>query len=342
MNQMPGAFPPPPDTPQQPFGPGGPPAPGRPAYPLDFERILQLTFSLYRYAFVRFFAVGLALYLPLVVVTTALQLLMSADLIRAQQAQLDYFDGRVVPLTELLPVTWMALGFFSLIIIGAGVYVAQGGLVHLTARTYTGERPSAPASIRAAVSRLLTLVGAGLLAILLTIGILLMGAAIGTLLILGNVVNGALQPGLLVFAGLIVMVAAFVIFIFVSIRLAFIPQVVMVEGVGAVDSLRRSWRLISGSSLRVFGYSIVFSLLVGVLSLLATAAVELVTGTGIDISDGVLVFEPVPFVVGGLIAGLIGIALMPIGTIAMTLLFYDVRFRRESVTEKQIEPRVER
>ena len=155
------------------------------------------------------------------------------------------------------------MGFFSLIVIGAGAYVAQGGFVHLTALTYAGQRPSARASIGAALSRLRTLVGAGLLAILLTIGILLIGVAIGTLLILANVVNGALQPGLLVFAGLIVVVAAIAILIFVSVRLTFIPQAVMVEGLGAVESLRRSWRLISGSSLRVFGYSIVFSLLVG-------------------------------------------------------------------------------
>ncbi len=339
---MPGAFPPPPDAPQQAFGPAGASADGRPAYPLDFGRILQLTFSLYRFGFVRFFAIGLVLYLPLVVVTTALQLLTSADLMRAQQAQLDYLDGGTVALTDLLPLTWIALGFFSLIVIGAGAYLAQGGLVHQAAGTYSGERLSARASIGAALSRLLTLVGAGLLAILLTFGILLIGVAIGTILILANVVNGALQPGLLVFAGLLVVVAAIAILIFVSVRLAFIPQAIMVEGHGALDSLRRSWRLVAGSSLRVFGYSIVFSLLVGAMTLLGTAAVELVVGTGIEVTTTGLVFEPVTFVVGGLISGLIGIALMPIASVALTLLFYDVRFRRELVTEKQVEPRVER
>ena len=176
---------------------------------------------------------------------------------------------------------------------------------------------------------------------LATLGVMLVGVIAGVLLIVANFSNGALQPGPLVFLGIVVIVATLAVLIFVSIRLAFVVPAIVIEGETAVASLGRSWRLVSGSALRVLGYAITFGLLVGVISLIFTAVVELVVGSGIVIVGDQLAFDPVRYVISGLLAALITIALTPIATIALTLLYYDVRFRRESVTEKQVEPRVQ-
>ena len=300
-----------------------------------------MTFSLYRFGLRRYFFVGLVLFLPVTIVVTLLQMVASGDLLRAQQAQLDFIEGRPVDALALFPLGAILIGLTTTLLVGAAGYVIQGGLVDLTATIYGGQPASARKAIRATLGRLLTLAGAGVLAMLATLGVMLVGVIAGVLLIVANFSNGALQPGPLVFLGIVVIVATLAVLIFVSIRLAFVVPAIVIEGETAVASLGRSWRLVSGSALRVLGYAITFGLLVGVISLIFTAVVELVVGSGIVIVGDQLAFDPVRYVISGLLAALITIALTPIATIALTLLYYDVRFRRESVTEKQVEPSVQ-
>jgi len=340
MNQMPGSFPQW-EEPHQPPGSARPAGPDRPAYPLDFERILNMTFSLYRFGFRRYFLVGLVLFLPVMLLVTLLQMLASGDLLRAQQAQLDFIEGRPIDTLALFPLSAILIGLITTFVVGAASFVVQGGLVDMTATIYGGQPASARKAIRATLGRSLTLAGAGLLVMLATLGVMLVGVIVGTLLIVANFSNGALQPGPLVFLGIVGIVATLAVLIFVSVRLAFAVPVIVIEGKPAVASLGRSWRLVSGSAMRVLGYSITFGLLVGVISLILTAVLELIVGSGIVIDGDRLAFDPVRYLISGLLAALITIALAPIGIIAMTLLFYDVRFRRESVTEKQVEPRVQ-
>jgi hypothetical protein len=335
---MPGAFPPPPEADGR---PAGQPGVQRQSYPLDLDRVIQLTFSLYRFGWLHFAVIGLVLYLPLAMAVTALQVATSADLLRAQQAQIDFVAGRPVGFFDLAPPSIIILSLLTTVGVGALSFIYQGGLVELTAAIYSGRPASGPSSIKASLRRLFSLLGAGILVVLITIGLALVGVTIGVSLIVANSSGGSLQPGPIAFAGLIFVVATVVGLMVVSIRLAFVTQAVVIEENSAARSISRSWRLVAGSGWRVFGYSLVFGLLTGVVGLIATAAIELAFGSGLTNLNGQLTFDPVRYVVVSVLSALVSVALLPISAIALTLLFYDVRFRRESATEKQQQPGVQ-
>jgi hypothetical protein len=310
-------------------------SPGQ-APPLNLDRAIQLTFSLYRFGFARFFLIGLIFYLPIAVIGNLVQVQLSDELIRASRAQLDFVAGRDVELADLFPMSSMLVSLALSLTFGVVGYLYNGGLIELTRRILAAESAGAVESIGTTLRRLPTLLGAGLLVMLATMGLAIAGMTVGMTLILANVANGALRPGPLVFGGLLVCVATVALLIFVSVRLALVVQAVMLERRPILSSMGRSWRLVAGSGLRVLGYTVVFGLLVGVVGLIGTAAIELTIGSGIDIVDESITFDPVIYVVSGLLSALITIALAPIPLIALTLLFLDIRYRREGVPPERL------
>jgi membrane-anchored glycerophosphoryl diester phosphodiesterase (GDPDase) len=132
----------------------------------------------------------------------------------------------------------------------------------------------------------------------------------------------------LVFFGLIVFVATFVGLIFVAIRFAFVVPVVMLESTGAIDALRRSWGLVSGSSWRVLGYLIVLGLVVGVIGGLLSTVINLAIVPVRPTSLTTFVVDPVRLAISSFISGLITSALMPVPAIGTALLYFDLRWRR--------------
>lgn len=312
------------------------PAGQRPALTLD--RAIQLTFSLYRYGFVRYFLIGLVLYFPIAVIGTLIQVQLSDDLIRAAQAQLDFIAGREVELGDVFPMRSFVVSFAFTFFVGVVRFLYDGGLIEQTRRFMGGEPAGATDSIAAAIRRIPTLLGAGVLVTVATIGLANAGITAGIALILANVVNGALQPGPIVFIGLIVIVSTIVLLIVLTIRLTMVVQAVMFEGRSIRSSLSRSWRLVAGSGMRVLGYSLAFGLLVGAIGLIVGAVIELTLGSGIKVSGEQITFDPVMYVISGLLSSLVTIALAPIPVIALTLLFLDIRYRREGVPPERVSP----
>jgi hypothetical protein len=112
----------------------------------------------------------------------------------------------------------------------------------------------------------------------------------------------------------------------VLVRFAFFVQAVVVEGRGPVDALRRSWRLVRGSYWRVLGIMLLLLLLLYIL-------VGVPTGiAGVAIS--IIFPDPVRhFALRQSLSTLIGyisqIVVLPLQLVAYTLLYYDLRVRKE-------------
>ena len=106
------------------------------------------------------------------------------------------------------------------------------------------------------------------------------------------------------------------ILFFLVVRLYFVLQAVMLEDLGTADSISRSWRLVEGFWWRTFGIGAVFILLV----FAATIAGSLLTIPLSALGGGIL---------SSIVSALIGALVAPFMHIGATLVYLDLRVRRE-------------
>ncbi|GAC1337138.1 MAG: hypothetical protein NVSMB29_01020 [Candidatus Dormibacteria bacterium] len=180
-----------------------------------------------------------------------------------------------------------------------------------TARAVSDRYLDRPASVatayRAALRRLVSLAGVAV------VSIALVAAAVLVAIILAV----AVSPFLLLLTvplGLLFVLVALVYFSLTS-------QVVMLEGKRALASLRRSAQLVAGSFWRVVGYLILLALLSLIVGGILGAAVA---GAGSALGpDG-------EQLVGDAASALIAVFVAPVAYITLTLLYYDLRIRREA------------
>lgn len=188
--------------------------------------------------------------------------------------------------------------------------VAGIAVVHITAAFYGGARVGALAAVRYALGRTGAMFGAQIVYFLAALLIVIIGFSIGGLLMAGGSV--------LTFLGLVVIVGTFAAVLFIAVRTTLVMPAIALEKLGALEGLSRSWRLVAGSGWRVLGYVIVIGLLAGLLGLLvgglALALARVDQSTVIGSASASIVNT------------IVNIGLAPIGPIALTLLYFDLRW----------------
>jgi len=97
-----------------------------------------------------------------------------------------------------------------------------------------------------------------------------------------------------------------------GIRWIFIQQAIILEGTNARDALNRSSQTVIGSWWRTFGIWILIGIIAGVPGGIATA-----------------VFSLAPVLVSGTVNAVVSAALLPFAAIATTLLYFDLRVRKQ-------------
>lgn len=102
-----------------------------------------------------------------------------------------------------------------------------------------------------------------------------------------------------------------------------IPQAIMLEGESGLSASRRSRQLIGGYWWKTFGLIIVTAILLAILSAIPVRIVDALIGSG----SGSLTALTI---VNGIISLIVGVLTRPIQTTAMTLLFYDLKIRKEA------------
>jgi hypothetical protein len=198
--------------------------------------------------------------------------------------------------------------------------LASGLFIVLVAAAVLGRQLDASQTWQLLRPRLPALIG---LTLLLGVGFLvafalLVGAAVALVLTIGD--WGVLPAVVIGVAGAILLVHAYV-------RLAVSSPALVIEGLGPMAALRRSWRLVRGSWWRVLGIlllsAIITNLLTTVVSVPITLAASLVTG----LSDSLL-----PTVLAAGLATLVaGIVTLPFSAAVTGLMYTDLRMRREAL-----------
>jgi hypothetical protein len=202
-----------------------------------------------------------------------------------------------------------------LLLVGTFVILplAEAATTRAVSDRYLDREISLGASYGAAIRRL----GA-----LIVQSLILLGAAIvlfaGASFILVGLAAGAGQVGAIV-GGLIDLgIVGFAIFAYVRTSLA-APAIVL-EGVSGWGGLKRSWQLTRGLGWRLLGIRLLLLLITAIISGVFSTLLTL-AGAGLDTNGQFIVSE----VAGAVVA----VFVSPITYIAVTLLYYDTRIRKE-------------
>ena len=123
--------------------------------------------------------------------------------------------------------------------------------------------------------------------------------------------------GLVVGIGLVLLVIPGVYFF---VRFIFVPQAVVLEGKSVGAAFGRSSQLVQGSWWRVFGIALVVYLIVAII--IGVVASIVVGGLVVGSVVGAAIAAVV-------VSAILGILIEPVQYIAMTLLYFDLRIRKE-------------
>jgi hypothetical protein len=197
-----------------------------------------------------------------------------------------------------------------------------GAITEATARRYLGQLTSIGASLRVGLAGYWRLFLGYLVVFLAVLGISLL-ATIG---IFGAIVMITGGSGALVAAGVIALIAVFIAWmaalVWLTVTWTFLPQAVVIEGIGALAALRRSARLVVGARWRVLGINLLLTIIGVILLSLPSGIIA-------------LLIEPLPLpfnlsvAISQLVPALAGIAFYPIQLGIGALLYYDLRVRKE-------------
>lgn len=127
-----------------------------------------------------------------------------------------------------------------------------------------------------------------------------------------------LALALVVSAILVLLLVGIPLFFFLLVRWFFCTQAIMIEGKDPIAAFSRSSNLVRGSWWRVFGIGIVYVCLVVVLAIVINIP-SVVVGLAND-------------ALGNIVASVASILIFPIAPIATTLVYLDLRVRKEEYT----------
>jgi len=138
--------------------------------------------------------------------------------------------------------------------------------------------------------------------------------------------------------GIVAGIGTLLFMIFVSVRLAMAVPAVVLEAIGPVTAMRRSWQLVRGSWWRVFGILLLAALVVGIIGLVLEIPFEIVTvalGLGnrgfFGVSSTAVATGPslAALIVGAIGSIVASTVTRPISAGVTVLLYADLRMRRE-------------
>ena len=189
-------------------------------------------------------------------------------------------------------------------------FVSMGAMARSVSERYLGGTPTVWGAYAPVLRRGLSLIWAYFLAGLTWVGV----AGVGAILV---GLTSMVGPVGIALSGIVAGVALVVMFF----RMLLVTQVVVIEEVRGASAVARSWALMKGNFWRAV-LIFLFSIVVGaVLSVILAFPGSILAGM-------------IPGVVGtilGQVLSFLGqILILPVGTIAFTLLYYDSRIRHEA------------
>jgi hypothetical protein len=198
--------------------------------------------------------------------------------------------------------------------------LASGLFIVLVGAAVLGRRLDASQTWVSLRPRMLPLAGVTLL-----IGI---GSLVVVALMVAVIVALALSIGeWAILPGLLIGVGGTIALVYAYVKLSVAAPALVMEGVGVVTSLKRSWVLVRRSWWRVLGILILSGIITSLLTTVVTVPITLVATLASGFSESL-----VPTVLASGLATLVaGIVTLPFSAAVTGLLYIDLRMRREAL-----------
>jgi len=241
-----------------------------------------------------------------------------------------HVSGSSTPVSAAETVALVALGGLTIIVVVFANLILTGLLTVTIGQGVLGRKETLASAWRAARPRIWRLIAMLLLASVFLVGGWLLGIGLsvlfGALLAVGTHLRAV---GILV--GVVCGLTAWVFAVIVLVRWSVAIPVVMLERVGPLKSLGRSWRLVRRSSWRVFSILLLTEVIVGIANEIINVPFALASG-------GLSAFtaQTQQVNVGGLILTAVGQIIAstltaPLLAGVIVLLYADLRMRREGM-----------
>lgn len=275
--------------------------------PLDFGEVLDGALNLYRRsfgllvrvaAFTLWLPIGLSIYLQ----------------VRVRGLQPDQVAG----LMQAHPGAIVAYGVGFAIAYLFGIMLLSASSIKVISASYLGKTTTVGETLSLALSKLFALIGVAfgkfvLIFVAWMAGILAVVAIVGVAAAAGGAALGFL-------IGFPASIALMWAVVYLMCGYGLTTQIVVLENLdGAFDAFGRSWALTKGARGKVFGMAAVSWVIV---NLVPSLALGVASG---EVQASAPAFMPVMFVVGALVT----LSLTPVIPCVFTLLYYDLRARRE-------------
>ena len=280
--------------------------------PLGVGDVLDRTFTVYRSKPLVFIGLSAIWYLLLVLVFVVLAVAIFAGALAAFARQ------ATTPSPEQIAGAAVGIiGFVLVAIVVAIIAISaqSASLVHAASRRYLAKDVAIGESFRAGLSASGRLFIAGVLVFLAIVGVW------AVLLIVAAITNQGL-------AFFLAILAAIVATAYLGCSWLVAPVIVVVEKMGPIAALGRAWGLSGGNRWRILGIQVLLVILNLVLSLLIGALF------GGLVAAGAQGGTPGQFGVTSIVQSIVNLASTiiwaPVEWIAFTVLYYDLRVRKEA------------
>ena len=263
--------------------------------PRSAIEIVDTAFTIWRRNFGQMTIIGIAATVPIVLaLVLGLGSLFTAGM-----------TGKPISEGAILSMVPMILVFVIILVLWMAV--VDGAMTLAAGDAYFGREVSAASALRGALSKGGTLVLSNILR-MLTIG----GAAVvgGIVIALLGRANGGIA------VLLIIVLSVFMLLLFA--RLFATTNAVVFENSGASESLNRSFALSKDSAWRIFG--------VILLSYIVLVVAQIAIGLTVQVVISQILRSPV---VASMVGNVIGALLYPFLSIALMVLYFDQRIRKE-------------
>jgi len=125
----------------------------------------------------------------------------------------------------------------------------------------------------------------------------------------------------------LMIVALIVVACFFTVKFAFTSSAVVLEGLGPVDAIKRSWSLSKGSFWRILGRILLIGVVIGLISGVLGAVVGAILGVGANAADSVGMLVAFSAFVSALLSAVV----IPVQSSFYTLMYLDERMRKENL-----------
>ncbi|MBK9944994.1 MAG: glycerophosphoryl diester phosphodiesterase membrane domain-containing protein [Kouleothrix sp.] len=310
--------------------------------PMSLGDMFDAAFRLYRQHFLTFIGITALLYVPVAILQLGLQLGYGSGALenwmRFATRPPTLLPGQsifdVMPLGEILTFIGLSMGLGVLQFLLVQNLIT-GALANAVARSYTGQPVSILDAYRLGWRRFLSLIGASLatLAIGMVALTVIFGCTFGLAFVLLGSATGSRSSSAGVLAGVAVALAMLGLLLLLGLaslffytRLIVTTQAIVLEDRGPLSGLGRSWRLISGSFWRTLAIAVLMYILAYIIAGIPSALVSFVLQLLSANSLGAIMRNQA---IVTLVATLGQIVILPLQLVIFTLLYYDLRVRKE-------------